>query len=176
MSTSFEVGCGADEQHFLGTDEVERNGAGSVYGMLSNQLEYIGVYQGLVNGAHRFSGLKIKDRLQYGVSTLRYGFDNHNQDDRITHNDGAKPVVMVGYMPGLLDVSKADFTAGLVPLVADYLRQLRQNPDMPRRINDEDLDAKLGLFERIDQGIKNGSLAVDEDGNCDIFSLFDSQT
>jgi len=157
----------------LATDEVERNGVGAVYGLLSGQLEYVGVYGGIVNGAHRFSGLKIEERQQSRVATLKHGFDNHIYDDRTTHNYGAKPVIMLDCNPELLTASKRDFTCQLVTLVADYLGQLQQNPDIPRRIDDEDLDAKVGLFERIDQGIKDGSLTVDEYGNCNYYGLFE---
>lgn len=176
MSTSFEVDQVAYEGEFLGVDEVERNGVGAVYGLLSGQLEYVGVYGGLVNGAHRFSGIKIEERQQSRVATLKHGFDNHIYDDRTTHNYGAKPVIMLGCNPEIITASKRDFTCQLVALVADYLGQLQQNPDMPRRIDDEDLAAQLALFESINQGITDGSLIVDENGICNIITLLEDRS
>ena len=175
MSTSFEVRKEAGEHSYMMLDEVERNGVGIVYGLLSSQLISIGVYGGEFNGAHRFLGLKIEERTISSVARLKIGFDIHNQDERKTHNDGAKPVVVIGHNPDLLSVNRQDFTQQLIPLITDYLGLLQQNDDLPRRVDQEGLSAQLGLFERIDQGLKDGSLVIDQDGGCNIYSLFERQ-
>lgn len=164
------------EENFLGVSDVERAGVGTGFLVLSNQIDFVGIYTGPAMSTIGFRGLMIEHYRGYKsaiangepTSKIRIGHDFHREGQV----DGVMPLAAFEGLHLPTDTEPAEFTRIMLGQVIAAGKSLLENPELPRRLDDGDLAKRIELYETVRASLDSGEIVINQDdGSINISSL-----